>query len=307
MIPFFICTIKKDVPFGLYQYDARTDYMKILKNVDIKNILQEDFNKVVSLKTIYKYTDFDSALRKILIDNTLKFSQPTEYNDPFDCHESLINLKSTDKIVHEALMSSEIGFILTRKDRRIIKREISLGTNTASILLKEREKYKISCFAENNDSVLMWGHYADKHQGICIGFEFPPIYEKFMLCPVKYIDKIIPIDGSSESIRTILYWLTTKSLTWKYEEEIRAILKTENKSSFELITINPQTVKEVIFGCKVSKSLIEKTIKTIKRCHKEYSKIKFKRMIINPENFSLKEVTIKPGRNAITNVGLHVR
>lgn len=270
--------------------------MKMLNNVDIKNKLHEDFNKVVSLKTIYKYSDFDSALNKILVENTLKFSKPSEYNDPFDCHESLINLKSTDKIVHETLMSSETGVILTRKDRRKIIREISLGTNTASILTKEREKFKISCFAEKNDSVLMWGHYADKHQGMCIGFEFPPIYDKkFMICPVKYIEKIIPFDGSSDATRTILYWLTTKSMTWKYEKEIRAILKTENKSSFELVTINPQTVKEVIFGCRVSESRIEKTIKTIKRSHREYSKISFKRMIINPDNFSLKEIILKPG------------
>ena len=27
---------------------------------------------------------------------------------------------------------------------------------------------KVSCFSEKADTILMWGHYADKHKGICL-------------------------------------------------------------------------------------------------------------------------------------------
>ena len=39
-----------------------------------------------------------------------------------------------------------------------------------------RNKALVSCFSERNDSILMWGHYADKHKGVCIGYKKPEQY-----------------------------------------------------------------------------------------------------------------------------------
>lgn len=33
-------------------------------------------------------------------------------------------------------------------------------------------KYNIACFSENNNSPLMWGHYADGHKGFCLEYDF---------------------------------------------------------------------------------------------------------------------------------------
>ena len=270
--------------------------MENLDEKDINKILQEDFKKVTSVGLIYKYSDFNSAVNKILVENTLKFSNPTNYNDPFDCHESLIDFKPTKEIIHETLMSSPTGKHLPRQFRRKIERNATNATNLYRALVEERGKYKVSCFAESKENELLWGHYADKHNGICIGFEFSPVYEdKFQICPVRYLGKIVPIDGSSGKTKTILYWLTTKSTIWEYEQEFRAIMKAKNDTSSELVTFKPNVIKEVIFGCKVTEPQIKTTIKQIKGSHREYSKIKFTKMKINPSNFSLKEIEIVPG------------
>lgn len=42
------------------------------------------------------------------------------------------------------------------------------------ILLEESRRY-IACFCEENDSSLMWGHYANGHRGLCLEYDFSEI------------------------------------------------------------------------------------------------------------------------------------
>ena len=180
---------------------------------------------------------------------------------------------------------------LSRSKRRKMIRAIK-NTDVYSEFLKvEREKYKLSCFSEKYNEVLMWSHYANKHQGICIGFNFPIKYEeKFMLCHVKYLDKILPIDGKADLLRVILYWLTTKSIRWNYENEIRAI----SVNSKEIIEFDKIFVKEIIFGCKVSNHKIRHLLTEIKNFGYNLTNIRLKKMEIDKESFLLKEKTILP-------------
>ena len=40
---------------------------------------------------------------------------------------------------------------------------------------------RASCFSERNNSLLMWGHYADNHRGICIKFKSLPYGAHYLL------------------------------------------------------------------------------------------------------------------------------
>jgi hypothetical protein len=51
------------------------------------------------------------------------------------------------------------------------------------------------CFSESWDHLLMWSHYANKHQGICLGFD---VDDKFV-ARVKYSDRRIPIEWKDEA------------------------------------------------------------------------------------------------------------
>ena len=47
------------------------------------------------------------------------------------------------------------------------------------------EDYGIACFTTKNDNTLLWSHYADEHQGICLEFDF---YEEIKLIKNNKID-----------------------------------------------------------------------------------------------------------------------
>lgn len=141
----------------------------------------------------------------------------------------------------------------------------------------------------------MWSHYADKHSGICIGFNFPHKYDdKLVLCPVKYLNKLKAIDGTTDVLRVIMYWLTTKSIRWHYEREIRAITKSKIDSKNELIKFDPKYVKEIIFGCNVTDTEFNNGINKVRKSGLYLDKILIKRMRINEQNFLLKDEIIKP-------------
>lgn len=265
---------------------------KDLNKDDIELILREHLYRVSNTSIFYKYSDFNTAIDKILLTSTLRFKNPVEFNDPFDCHESLLKFNHNNEILEDALNNN--GYDLSRSQRRELRRKLADKKYYNPIIKSKRDRYKISCFSAKSDEVLIWSHYADMHRGICIGFDFTAKYnEKFILCPVRYLDRIIPLDGTSDVVRTILYWMTTKSKRWEYEDEFRAITNAKTKESFEDITYERKYVKEIRFGCKVSKERISDALKNLKRNGFDLRNIVVKRMMINEDTFLLKEEDVR--------------
>ncbi|MFB6342358.1 DUF2971 domain-containing protein [Saccharicrinis sp. FJH62] len=261
---------------------------------EIEDIITNDLKKVIETEIFYQYAVFDVALKEILLKQSLKFSDPNTFNDPFDCNEKLLRINYDEKLVEETI--NNLSVKISRQERRELKRKFKNQSNQAEILKEKRKEYKLSCFSEVNNEVLMWSYYADKHSGICIGFNFPHKYDgKFILCPVKYLAELRELDGATDLYRIILYWLTTKSIRWKYEKEIRAISRCKDqKSEHEYINYESKYVKEIIFGCNVPDKKIEEAIEKIRKSNLDFNNITIKRMIINENNFLLSEKTIKP-------------
>ena len=64
----------------------------------------------------------------------------------------------------------------------------------------------------------MWSHYADKHKGVCLGFD---VGEDDNLLEVNYTNKRLEfsLDNLDEShVKTLL---RTKYQGWRYEDEVR--------------------------------------------------------------------------------------
>jgi hypothetical protein len=76
----------------------------------------------------------------------------------------------------------------------------------------------ILCFCSKWSNPLLWGHYADKHRGMALGFDVPVD----MYSPVKYCRTRLPtaaardLDGAD--VETLLL---TKFSAWRYESEYR--------------------------------------------------------------------------------------
>jgi hypothetical protein len=86
------------------------------------------------------------------------------------------------------------------------------------------------CFARSWENPVLWGHYADKHAGVALGFEIPnhiPVQAIYAKRPAN-----IPINRSTG--RPLLdhqlmnRLLRTKFWDWKYENEWRVFVQLDH-------------------------------------------------------------------------------
>ncbi len=266
----------------------------MISESEINKITSQKLKDVLNTKIIYKYSNFETSLNHIILNKTLQFSNPDSFNDPFDCNEGLFKFNFSDEIIKTNLDELSNGNISRSQRRKMIK-QLKNPKTTNDQFKKTKKEYKISCFSKLYDEVLMWSHYGNKHSGICVGFDFPYKYDgKFILSPVVYQDKIEPLDEQTNYRKVFLHWMTIKSIRWEYEKEIRAISHSKISDPYELMNYDKKYIKEIIFGCNVSKSKINEALRKIRKSDISIKNILFKRMLIDTETFLLKEEIIKP-------------
>jgi hypothetical protein len=78
----------------------------------------------------------------------------------------------------------------------------------------------IVCFCRTWKHPILWAHYADRHKGICLGFEVSNAY----LGKVNYIDCRFPKPNvhDKEFMKKLLF---TKFRHWEYEQEYRLYIE----------------------------------------------------------------------------------
>lgn len=110
------------------------------------------------------------------------------------------------------------------------------------------------CFSKSMHSPVQWAHYADRHKGICLGFDIPEKY----LAPVKYVSERVDyelkrpwfdkgIDPRAEQC------FLTKYDHWSYEEEVRMFGELGNADSesglYFQVYHDDMKLAEIIIGC----------------------------------------------------------
>lgn len=90
----------------------------------------------------------------------------------------------------------------------------------------------IICFSKSWGNPLMWGHYAEKHTGICLGFDIP---DK-LLSPVIYSKSLLKLEIDHKTNKpkptekVIDKLLRTKFFDWKYENEMRLFVQLDHQA-----------------------------------------------------------------------------
>lgn len=207
---------------------------------------------------IYKYLSYESFI-KTLDKNTLKYSQPCIFNDPYD--NRLPVLLNYDKAILKCKMQKHINnyinnnyspvgdlSIQKRINQDYIQNKISKNElnnfpdeyiekiikeiESASLfeLKKLYEKDFVCCFSKRNNNLLMWSHYADYHSGAVIEFDSNKI-ENDKVCEIKYsedipsvdLDKFLMDGDNSELLDYYDKNICCKSKCWEYEQEIRLV------------------------------------------------------------------------------------
>ena len=156
-------------------------------------------------KKLYKYGSMENPeyLKQTLIDNTLWFSDPAEFNDPFDLRPRIIfgkskvaqqksrelvrkRLKKEDKsiprdILEECVeLEQRVEIVLNDPDRFY---------NILSSEYEEQLKMRgVYCLSGIYDNLLMWAHYAKSHTGYCLEFSITnnEIFNRNNLFPITY-------------------------------------------------------------------------------------------------------------------------
>lgn len=89
----------------------------------------------------------------------------------------------------------------------------------------------VCCFTESVDNFLMWSHYANSYNGICLKYNLNEVRGlKYFLSPVLYTDRLIRArdyitkddlkkDKYNRLIKAAIVSVLSKQSQWKYENE----------------------------------------------------------------------------------------
>ncbi len=147
------------------------------------------------------------------------------------------------------------------------------------------EQFKVTCLSQKMDSSLMWSHYANKHYGFCLEYDFTAtvsyqpkdlLMAQLMLFPVHYSDErpllskalfdtknlfnykknnILP----AVALEKIMYGLLGKGSDWDYEEEWR-IFQLGNNDTMKL-----PKARKVFLGANMEESPKQRIIEIAKK------------------------------------------
>ncbi len=122
------------------------------------------------------------------------------------------------------------------------------------------------CFSADWTSAALWGHYAAKHSGICLGFD---LRRGPLLKAVTYEDKRIKVAADEFKVDLENRLLYSKFEHWRYEEEYRIIVQltdTIKEGSLHFYPFNPDfKLAEVILGHRCNLTVDE--VRNFTRSH----------------------------------------
>jgi len=279
---------------------------KLNKNdVNIEVLTQLKYDNLP--KSLFKYCSFDEQNRNI--DNLKKdivwLSDPSSFNDPYEFSSKIdidIVLKKsyTDKI--NVFLDSTFKDSFTNEEKTILQKDnrsygeivseliatgrISqeklddfeyryIGVITESIENENIKKlFKVSSFSESNSSLLMWGHYANKHTGFCIEYNIKSLSIEHPLTkslyPVVYSKELVDMTEyylhktKNPNLDYLLPVMIKKSLEWEYEKEWRLLIVDNTEIGIEFpmprpkaiylgSKFNPDNLKEIYTYCSDNK------------------------------------------------------
>lgn len=174
---------------------------------------------------LYKYVDI-AGLKRVL-QGSVRFTQPSAFNDPFELLPEVV--VPNDEGAKQLSFSFDV-----RAQRRQpppgAPNEVSDGCQASDAVSRDivqqlNSLIGILCLSRVSDSLLMWSHYADQYAGAVV--EFDGSHEFFdgqinveyrPLRPLRdvgaYVSPPEPIPVAE---------LCAKSEQWKYEQEVRVI------------------------------------------------------------------------------------
>ena len=260
--------------------------------------------------SLYKYTPHNNEDHKynIITKCELWFSKVEHFNDPIDFNLAYKQQYSKSEIreyLKEFIKRNGAYYSNDLKKSLNLKESLRLYGNSKAFVANQNKIFKgfrkcfgILCMSETHESILMWAHYADNHQGIVYEFDYDLLAfsktegDNIHSLKVKYshsrkyelLSYTLQYEELKEQFSKLL---ATKAIDWAYEEEVRFM----NFGKGDIgIKFDPKCLKSIIFGIKTK----GEEIKKIKKLCKEHNlkHIKFKQAKLIDGRFEIEIVDI---------------
>jgi hypothetical protein len=216
----------------------------------------------------YKYLPITGDSLKIITEGTIKFSAPSEFNDPFDCspdydvQKHLEYVSGRKDLLKKA--GEKLGFSPAKRlqNKKKMLKNVERATSQEDYGGRIAEQTGICCLSRDPLNLLMWAHYAKNHTGFVVEFSIPQNME----CTKEEVSEIIighlfplkveyskekpVIDSNDDNDTNLNKQFLTKSIDWVYEQEERVIdyIRGSGIHPYKHTTI----LKSVIAGLKMT-------------------------------------------------------
>lgn len=242
----------------------------------------------------YKYLDIDGAIMMLDYSN-LMYANATTFNDPFDCHPSLIDFSDVPIEARRGWPANVIADIESNRHENY------------------RNDLWICCLSKVYNSILMWSYY-NKHEGVCVGLNMDKV-AKYL--DVRYGMMVTKCAGNVQ-YRDIVnkpnyyrnlqdffsYQIYTKAKAWEHEQEVRLFIyqpspmfmsllpfqhekkEFDHKEIRTFVTIGPECFESIYLGIRIDKEKKEKIIQLARTLNPD---IKIYQMETDPKSFNVLE------------------
>lgn len=261
----------------------------------------------------YKYRAFSHHTLDMLVEDRLYFADPSTFNDPLDTKPTLdpdIDDEALERVLElllvqrvEAELKAAAKTIrykgpktlehIARQSQSVFRRRLEdlryhatnpeitadnplqllLATEVEAELLRRYDK-GIVALGTRADCPLMWSHYGDQHNGICIGYSIPDDatvhrvrYDAEPLVKASLVEAMLAgAVGAQAQVDEAV--LLRKAPEWKYENECRLIGDRGTQD-------NPLELSEVVFGLRCPTAVQFTIYRALENRHQglEFSKI----------------------------------
>ncbi len=254
-------------------------------------------------RRLYKYRGFSNLTLESLVADQVWYANPRTFNDPLDTQPTLntdLDIQQLEKVLsrlvenrvraemsgaartmrysgpktldhielesrrRSELLIADIAYNATNPDYEFDDPHASLlGQYLGDELLRQYDKGIIS-LASRSTCPLMWSHYADQHNGVCIGYSVPDRaindihrveYGGSRLVEASDIAKMLDGDDVARN-RVDRAVLLRKARDWRYEREWRMIGPRGLQDS-------PLELEEVIFGMRCNSAVAYAVVKAL--------------------------------------------
>lgn len=231
---------------------------------------------------VYRYRPINEYFDDIILKNSLWFSNPKDFNDPFDCRV-LIDTNNTTTEIQDFLLKNGVnGYEATMLATNVFNKPKEFDKIVNDAVDSEISKSGVCCFSLVNDNILMWSHYTNSHKGVCLKYDLSKDPD-FFVYPifVNYQNQYPTLNYFREQNQLIDKLIRAKSLDWSYEKELR-VLKPKKSG---LVPFKKEALVEIIFGCKTEPNEITRIKKLT--IDNGFSHISFKKAILKQNEYGL--------------------